>query len=471
MRSTCLPALMLAALAMALLSGCAGRPTPGPEAHDPVTVADGYVGERRVLPQTHARAFEAAGATAKSAGPVSMEGAVQRAVTWHPSIAEAVGRHQQQAEAVHEARSGYLPRLGWGVDSTHDSNLLDRYRPVLNVTGSQMIYDFGKVDGRVRVAAAGTAGRRTQILMAVDELARETAYAVIEIQRNRALQAIARDQIADTKAILDLVSARTERGASTRSDQLQAETRVQAAQATLMEIDAQLNRWNGVLATLTGSTGRLDVASTMPSWLSSSCAAPDPDWARVPAIMQAQAEQEAANAELDLTRAEGLPTLALDGRMGNDVTRLGSIDPEYRIGLNVSGSLYNGGQTSARRNAAVYALDASQAAIARARVDIQRNLLEASSQIASMQQLARSLSGRQGMMRETRDLYRAQYVELGTRTLLDLLNADQELHAARFDGTNIDHDLLRLNLDCTFNTGRMRKSFSLEGQTIQGVSI
>lgn len=456
---------------IALLVGCANGPRSSNQ--EPATIFTSAKHESRSEPQQQAPSVlsESPVLQAQDGGSYTLEAAVQRAVDWHPAVAETIGRLQQQTEAVSEARSGYLPRLSWGVDSTYDNSRADRYSPMFSVSGSQMIYDFGKVAGRVKVASAGVEGRRSQILMAVDDLARETASAVIEIQRNRALRIVARDQIKDTTSILNLVRSRTNRGASTRSDQLQAEARVQAAEAALLEIDGQLRRWEGVLAALTGTIGQIDVARGVPAWLSSACNPGEIDWSLVPAVMQAEAERSAATAQIDLSRAEGLPTLSLDGKVASDIARVGSIDPEYRIGFNVTGSIYNGGETSARRRAAAHALGTSQAAAARARVDIQRSLLEARGQIESMERLKLSLTKRQSMMRETRDLYRTQYVELGTRTLLDLLNADQELHGTRFDATNIDYDLHRLNIDCTFNTGRMRDAFSLKGRHIQGISL
>ncbi|MGQ8632381.1 TolC family outer membrane protein [Agrobacterium sp. DKPNP3] len=403
--------------------------------------------------------------------PLSLETAVRKAVDWHPAVTETIGRLRQQTESVNEARAGYLPNLSWGLDSSYSTDRSDRYSPDLNFNVSQMLYDFGKVDNRVKIATAGIAGRKSQVLMAVDDLAREAAYSVIEIQRNRSLRGVARDQIKDTKAILELVKSRTDKGASTRSDLLQAEARVQAAEATLLEIEGQLSRWESVLANLSGIAGRIEVSDTIPAWLSKACGAREMDWSRVPVVMHAAADREAAAAQIDLAKAEGLPTLSLDAGIGVDVTEMSSFDPDYSVGLRVTGSLYNGGATSARRNMAVQALGASQAAEARARVDILRNLTEASSQISSKESLRRSLSMRQSTMRQTRDLYRTQYVELGTRSLLDLLNADQELHAARFDISNIQYDLHRLSIDCTFNAGRMREAFALEGQTVQGISL
>lgn len=405
-------------------------------------------------------------------GPLSLETAVRKAVDWHPAVTESVGRLRQQTESVNEARAGYLPNFSWGLDSSYNTNSSNRYSPDLNFSVSQMLYDFGKVDNRVKIATAGIAGRKSQVLMAVDNLAREAANSVIEIQRNRSLRGVARDQIKDVKSILELVKSRTDKGASTRSDLLQAEARVQAAEATLFEIEGQLSRWEVVLANLSGIAGGVEVSDTVPSWLSKACnSTTNLDWSRVPAVMQAAADREAAAAQIGLAKAEGLPTLSLDAGIGVDVTELSSLDPDYTVGLKVTGSLYNGGATSARRNMAMQALGASQAAEARARVDILRDLTEAGSQLASKENLRRSLSTRQSTMRQTRDLYRTQYVELGTRTLLDLLNADQELHAARFDISNIQYDLHRLNIDCAFNGGRMREAFSLEGQTVQGISL
>ncbi|WP_246332979.1 TolC family outer membrane protein [Aureimonas mangrovi] len=448
------------------LSACAtssdGRPGTEPTAAGDAPIADAAARTGSIAAETISRQVEP---LAFSGRGVTMESAVQRALSWHPSIDEAVGRYRQQGEAVAEARSGYLPTVSWGVDSAYDSERSSRYSPVLNLNGSQMLYDFGAVDARVEIATAGVAGGRSQVLLAMDDLARETAQAVVEIQRNQSLAKIARDQIDDTSAILDLVRSRTDRGASTRSDQLQAEARVQAAESTLLEIEGQLQRWRGVLTALVGA-GVQGVSDVLPAQLAGACLVAEPYWSRVPAVMQAEAEGEAAAAQVDLTRAEGLPTLSLDGRVGSDIIEFGSSEPEYRLGLNVSGSIFNGGETAARRNAAAYALAASGAASERARVDVLRNLAEAAGQVSSMQRLTQSLEMRQAMMRETRDLYRAQYVELGTRTLLDLLNADQELHAARFDGVNVEHDVRRLRLDCAYFSGGSERVFAFRADRV-----
>jgi adhesin transport system outer membrane protein len=54
---------------------------------------------------------------------------------------------------------------------------------------------------------------------------------------------------------------------------------------------------------------------------------------------------------------------------------------------------------------------------------------------------------------------------------LDLLNAEQELHAANFDRVNTVHDIRRLRIDCLFSTGNARNAFGLGDTRVGGVAL
>jgi adhesin transport system outer membrane protein len=60
---------------------------------------------------------------------------------------------------------------------------------------------------------------------------------------------------------------------------------------------------------------------------------------------------------------------------------------------------------------------------------------------------------------------------MGTRTLVDLLNAEQELQQVRFEAVNIRQNLRRLQVDCLFLSGRMRDAFHLSGTSVRGVML
>jgi len=407
---------------------------------------------------------------------ITLENAVHFALNWHPSIDEAVAKIGEADAEIEVARAGYFPKVQGGLNGNYQNGDGDGWRPKLSVSASQMIYDFGKVSSNVEARTAGANVTRAQLLLGVDTLVRDTANAVIEVQRYRALLTVAKNQLSGVQAIAHLVTQRSDKGASTRSDEIQAAARVQAAQSTVLEITGQLQRWESTLANLLGRSGSINIDTNVPQWLSNACSASEPDWSQAPGLLQAEARKAEAVAQLNLSQARAFPTLALEagasyGFNQNSTSTNSQDDTDFTIGLNLTGDLYDGGAKAATRNAATHALNAAEAAIRNSRFDINNSLTQARSQTGSLQQLLASLSARDGMMRQTRDLYRQQYIELGTRTLLDLLNAEQELHQAGFDTANTVHDLRKLGVECMFSSGRSRQLFALQGITIKGITL
>ncbi len=406
----------------------------------------------------------------------TLEQAVLTAVNWHPSIDEAVGTINQNTAEIGVARAGYYPKVKGGIGPSYSSEYGGEWQPSLNVSASQMVYDFGKVSSSVDAKTATANVSHAQLLLDVDILIRETANAVIEIQRYQALLVVAQEQHRGVKAIASLVGERSDKGASTKSDQVQADARVVAAESTILEISGQLRRWESTLANLLGHPGMVKVVANVPQWLLKTCAVTEPDWTKAPAVLQAQARKAKALAQMKLAHAEVFPTLSLDASSSYDFDQGSSAnqsseDSYLKVGLNLSGNLYDGGASRANRNAADYGLAAAEASIRNSRLEISSSLTQARSQTSSIQQLLGSLNTRSSMMRQTRDLYRQQYVELGTRTLLDLLNAEQELHQAAFDAVNSTHDLRKLGVECMFNSGRSRELFALEGMKVRGMEL
>lgn len=243
--------------------------------------------------------------------PLTLEQAVHTALAWHPSIDEAVGRINQHTAEIDVARAGYYPKVSGGIGSSYGSSDGGSWQPRLNVSASQMVYDFGKVSSSVEARTASANISRTKLLLGVDVLIRDTANAVIEIQRYRALFNVAQEQLRGVQIIADLVRQRSDRGASTRSDEVQADARVNAAQSTVLEIGGQLERWENTLTNLIGRSGPVNVASSVPQWLSNTCAVAEPDWSQSPAVLQAEAQRAQALAQLNLSRAQAFPTLSL----------------------------------------------------------------------------------------------------------------------------------------------------------------
>ncbi len=415
------------------------------------------------------------GTSGAAAGPtaaITLEAAAREAVAWHPSVIEAAGALAARAEDVKAARAGYLPTVSAGVGSGYDSRVSGTWRPRPQVGASQMLYDFGKVSSEVAGARAGTRIGRAEMLLAIDALIRDTAYAVVEYQRASAQHVIAREQANRIREISDLVGKRSALGAATRSDALQAQARVEAAIANLASVEAEERRWASNLAYLLGRDAPpATVSADVPDWLMRSCAGPAPTWDMVPAVMVADAQAERAAAALRRNRADRYPTLSVGGDASTDIGSPFGNRSIYNFGLRVSGNIFGGGITKARVRSASYELEAAEAAKRRVRNETGQRLAEAQQQIDSLSQLVATLASREGNMRETGRLYRIQYLEMGTRTLVDLLNAEQELQQVRFQAVDITQNLRRLQVDCLFLSGRMRDAFHLSGTSVRGVTL
>lgn len=412
-------------------------------------------------------------------GPtLTLDQAVQQAVAWHPNIAQSIGTLYQQAEGINVAEAGYYPQISGGLKSGLDTGYGgDRNTQALSISLKQMLYDFGKVSNAVESAKAKVARSQAQILLTVDQTARDTAYAWIEVQRYRNLIRIARQQIQGVGEIVELARQRSDMGASTRSDVVQAQSRSEGAMATLQEYKSQYARWQAALSSLMGRATTAEVAEEIPATAAYACESAEPSIDALPAVLVALAQRTEAQAELARARSEHYPTISLepsvnhyldsgynDNNPAMDRTQAG-------IYVNVEVPIYQGGATSARSRAAGYALSAADSAEDTARLDATRGLAEARVQTSGLTRRLAALRQRQTSISEARSLYGRQYLELGTRPLLDLLNAEQEIHQSHFDLATTEADLRRLQIDCLYNSGGLRRAFALEDRTLQGVRI
>jgi adhesin transport system outer membrane protein len=408
---------------------------------------------------------------------LGLQQAVRLAVDWHPSIAEAVGTLYQQAEGINVAEAGYYPQISGGIKGGYSSGYgSDAGSQSVSISLKQMLYDFGKVDNAVQAARAKAARSQASILLAIDQVGRDTAFAYIEVQRYQHLLEIAREQIHGVGEIVELAKQRSDMGASTRSDVVQAQSRVDGAIATLQEYKSQYARWEMTLANLLGRQTTPQVNDGFDPSLNQSCNAPIITDA-LPAVLQAVAQRTQAQAELAQSKAEAYPTLSLEPSLNqyldnNYDNQNPAVDrTQAAIFLNLEVPIYQGGAISARSRAAGYALTAADSAEDAAKLQARQGLSESQAQTSGLTRRLNSLESRQNSITEARELYGKQYLDLGTRPLLDLLNAEQEIHQSRFDLANTQADLRRLQIDCLYNSGGLRRAFAIDHSSIQHVEI
>ena len=144
---------------------------------------------------------------------------------------------------------------------------------------------------------------------------------------------------------------------------------------------------------------------------------------------------------------------------------------QYSAWVKVEMPIYQGGALTASREAAQQILSAANAGIRNAQLDASQKLSASRDEALNLKQSISIQRRQQQLGEQTRALYQDQYLQLGTRPLLDLLNVDQEIYQAQFSQVLTEAQLRNLELDCLFSTGKMRSVFALDNQSIQGVEI
>ncbi|MCB2254581.1 TolC family outer membrane protein [Pseudomonas chlororaphis] len=389
--------------------------------------------------------------------------AIHQAIASYPDIKRAHEGVNEQLQQVEVARAGYFPKINGGVSSGYQSGVPGGGNAqAFDLSASQMLYDFGKVASTVEASRAGVAQRQAEVGLSIEQVTLNTALAFLDSQFYQRGILIARDQIESLEKVSALARQRFDMGASTRSDYIQTASRIEAAKVSELQYQANLARSLATLASLTGKATMTGVADSFPTELEQSCLRVGANMQDNPEVISAQARVDRARAEVKEAKAAGLPTISLeptftqqlDGDSGGNQDR-----SRYSVFLNASMPIYQGGAIQAAEAASERALASAQAGLDTVRLNARQELQQAKSQVLTLHSSLGAQSLRERAINETRVLYRQQYLELGTRPLLDLLNAEQEAYLSRIEQQSTLNTLRRLQINCLYSAGHLSRSF------------
>lgn len=387
---------------------------------------------------------------------------VRSAIASDPEVLEARALKLQKRSQVDVARADYLPRIGVSTRTEYNS-VLERSVQVASISASQLLHDFGRTAGQVDHARAGREAAAARLELVMETVADDVARTFLGWWRDRALTQEAARQVAAVERIAELTRQRGELGAAARSDVQQARARVEAAQGVYWRLRADgraarraLARWVPVAA------GALP-AEALPDGLDGACQnAATASFQMLPGVVRAAALTDQAAAEMRQLRAARWPRISLDLRTDHFFDADIPDQTEHAVLLNVSADLYRGGSTRAQLTGARHGLAAAQAQREFALRAARQRWHDAASGIEDLGVQTRATERRLASLAEVRGLYETQYVTAGSRTLLDLLNAEQEYFQARFNLLELQHEQRRLQLECLAARGRLRAVFDLD---------
>lgn len=409
-----------------------------------------------------------------TAHQINFLSAIQQAVKTHPDIQQQVALLTSQNENIDVAKAAYFPQISGGI-STGDMTTGERGRQLISLNATQMLYDFGKVKTSVNIQQARLWAEQAQLLVSIDDIALKVASTIINIKRTQEQVRIAERQITGIQKIVEITQLRAQAGVSSQADPVQALSYLQSARTNLLAQQSLLAQYQLQLRSLIGINLGEKQWEIPDLLIARSALYSEPDFTRIPSMMKAHAEIQTAQAQKEQIKLSRYPTLNIKGAINQAVNGRNPNNNEddglySSVMLEASSNFFQGGAIAAQSRSASYAEQAAKAKLNSVYLDILDQTRINREQIENKQKQMSILKLRQATTIKTQELYQEQY-KLGTRSALDLLNAEQAIHAAASDIENARYDIYSSLVQFIAATGRSREVYALDHLNIQGVEI
>jgi outer membrane protein len=322
----------------------------------------------------------------------------------------------------------------------------------LSASASQLIYGSGRVSNLVKQAQAELRGGQAQYQGAAQTILAQTAIAYADVLNGRARLEAQEALLANLLAQKEWVLRNQKAGFVTLTDTAQTDVRIEAARAQVARARSQLVSAELQFTRLVGRMpGALDSVATSKAAPLTLDAALETGLSLNPALRAAQETERAAAHSVGVARSAAGPRVSLEATSGID--NHNNLTPTSRIiedvvSLRVSVPLFQGGAINARTSQQAAALRSARFDVAAIQRDTQQGVATAWAALQSARDSA-VFAGTQLEAAElaVRGIKREQ--ANGLRTVIDVLNQEQDLVGARLavaqatrDVTVAEHQLL-----------------------------
>ncbi len=380
-----------------------------------------------------------ANATAQQS--TTLQDAVKTAVVSNPEIQARWHAFQASLYEQDVARGGYFPRVdlssGVGRESLTQPNLptntFTRRGAVLSLT--QMLFDGFATRNEVARLGYTKLGRYYEVLETSETIALETTRAYLDVLRYRELSRLAQENFAQHDQLFNQIQERVQAGVGRRVDFEQAGGRLALSQSNMLTEASNLHDVSARYQRLVGTLPPGEMIS--PALLKQGIPPSVEEALKLayqgsPAFNAAIENVRAAQAEAHGRQANFMPRVDLRARKDiayNDNGIAGRRDDEV-VELVLNYNLFKGGADQALLRQYAERLKQSQDLRDRSCREIRQTLAIAFKDIQSLSRQLVFLDQHQLSIEKAREAYRKQF-DIGQRTLLDLLDTENEYFQAR----------------------------------------
>lgn len=405
----------------------------------------------------------------------TLQEAIHTTLKTNPDVLASISERQAVSKEIDQARAGYYPTVDLGVGTGWESTdnpatrnrgdgeiHLNRDEASLNLR--QMLYDGSLTKNEVERQEARTDSRAHSVYSVAENTALEATEAYLNVLRQQQLVELAQTNLESHQRTHDQITLRSERGVGRRADMDQsfgrlalAETNLMAEQSNLR--DAETNYLRVIGAAPTSLTEPPSPEPFMPATVEE---AVNVAIQNHPTLRSAQADVASANAQHDVTRAAFLPRVdfELGTRSDHDIDGVRGTDKDVTAMFRLRYNLLNGGRDKARREETAFLINQAAEIRNNTHRQVEQSVRLSWNALETVRRQMSYFEQYAAAAEKTRDAYQQQF-NIGQRTLLDLLDSENELFRARTSLTNALYDELFTMYRVLNSTGSLLESLEI----------
>jgi len=382
---------------------------------------------------------------------VTLQQIIEKTVTSNPEVQARYHNFTAAEQETLVSRGGLLPKLDVTTnfrrqesmgDNIGNTNIPERQTALVL---RQMLFDGFITANQVNQLTHTSRVRYYELQSAMHNIALEAARAYLDIQRYRQLTIYAQDNYVYHKQFYDRIEERVLAGVGRRVDLEQASGRLALAEANLLTETSNLHdviaRYQRLVGELPQDT--LPEVNFAPLGVSATATeALELAYRQNPELLAAIENIVATENEVKGRRGSYMPRLDLQARKVLETSSDGrnSTQAADVLELTLNFNLFNGLSDRSAINQAVEKLISTQDLRDKACIDTRQVLVIAYNDIERLKEQLVYRDQHQLSIEKAREAYRKQF-DIGQRTLLDLLDTENEYFQARRAYANTEYDL------------------------------
>lgn len=376
----------------------------------------------------------------------SLKEAVVYAIETNPQVTSVAKRKDAADSAIDVAKGGYFPKIdflyGQGREQSQNPTTLANpltpgyvhlNRKQEGVVLNQMLWDGYGVKSEVDRRRAVSESSAHRVYGTAEEIGLQAVDAYLDVLKNRDLVSYAKDNLAAHQKTFNQVKLRADKGVGRRADLEQIDARLALATSNLQAAESTLR--DAEIAYLK-VVGKAPVSLTMPAVPQNIPRSVDEavktGLANHPILKSAQSDMDAAQAQRETARSFISPRLEVEASYSNNknLDGLEGANRDRMVMVWLKWNLFRGGSDYNRLGETGHQINEAQEIARNTGRQVEAAVRLAYNAFATARDRLPSLARYVKSSDATRDAYAKQF-DIGQRTLLDLLDSENEYFTAR----------------------------------------